>query len=35
MGLFELFEEHVKDTVNKYEKALRKKLRSKSDKEIE
>lgn len=35
MGLFELFGEHVENTVNKLEKTMRRELRRKSDQEIE
>lgn len=35
MGLFELFEEHVERSADRMIKEMRKKLRSKSDQEIE
>lgn len=35
MGLFGLFEEHVENSIDKLEKTMKRKLRSKSDQEIE
>lgn len=35
MGLLGLFEEHVENTINKWEKTMRRELRRKSDQEIE